>query len=294
MKLAVGTFQAAVLAGGSLTLLLLGFAMGVVATGLAPSDPIDSPRGAASAAAAGPGPAPGAVPVAPGGPPERGYAEVTYDSYVATRSNILADEVADETTDMIDHAASPAFEAATGALQGVLPDFLAKQVPWMAKSARFQARSTVTEGIEGHAKDVILGAAAGAKDGVMGTPAGAAPGAGPASARAAAPADASRAAASSAVTGAPDQPALVGRGAFAIELARFATQRNAEAFAGEIARRGVEVRLAVDAGPDGRTWHSVRAGLYPTADEARAALRRLVGSGFGGTVVSQNNPGGTP
>ena len=74
---------------------------------------------------------------------------------------------------------------------------------------------------------------------------------------------------------------------YAIELGRFATPANAEAFAAAAAQRGVRGTVDFAPLPGGNAPYAVRTGRYAAADEAARALDALARSnGVSGTVVT--------
>ncbi|WP_207482415.1 SPOR domain-containing protein [Arenibaculum pallidiluteum] len=304
MKLALGKVHTAVLAVGSLMLLLLGFLIGLVAFGVPAMTTASAPAPTLQAAA------PGGTPAAAspqGQAPDAHYTgERGVDRFLDSRTRIMADDAGDTVGVAAQQAAMPILDGVADAAGEVLPGFLADQLPWMTQYARFKTRSVVADAVEGGVEETVRGGIAGTKQVVLGSrvPGGAEAAARPMQGEAGAGgAGAVGAAPIGAVPGAPPAagpgaaaapvPSHAPQGAFTIEFARFATPANAEAFTGELSRRGVDARVALDAGPTGR-WHVVRTGRFSSQAEATEALRRLRGRGFGGTVVSQNTSGGIP
>ncbi|HYG86117.1 MAG TPA: SPOR domain-containing protein [Azospirillum sp.] len=80
---------------------------------------------------------------------------------------------------------------------------------------------------------------------------------------------------------------------YAIELGRFATPVNAEAFAAAAAQRGVACTVDYAPEPGQTSAYAVRTGRYAAAEEASSALDALTrSSGITGTVVALAEPGG--
>jgi hypothetical protein len=321
-RYSVGTLQAVVLVGGAVVLSALGFCAGIVVAGGGPSGgTLGGEVAAAEAAWQGQGAArvveprgaaaPGAAPEAAetevalgGGPRRKGYAERTYDDFIYKQSTGVADSAGDAVVDTAGGVVGPALDGATSAVSGALPPFMAKYVPWVTSYAAFQVRSQAKEAVEetvqgqiiesGDAVKRVAGGEAAPRPGAAG--AAAQPSAQPSAGPARPPAGTTTAAAA----GAPAAPRQVvpptpgGTGAvrgvaWTIEMGRFATARSAEGFAGQIGQRGVDVRVSLDMGADGRAWHTVQSGRYASEAEANRALDRLRGRGFGGTVVTQSS-----
>jgi septal ring-binding cell division protein DamX len=234
--------------------------------------------------------------VGAGAPRPRSATEARIDGFVETRTNLVADEVGDQAGDVFDSAAAPVLDGAVGALGSVMPSFLSAQLPWVADRARMHGRTAVARSVEDGVEDGIRGGVSASKESVLGDPAAESTGevALQGSAQGSAQGSPQAFGASAAVPSSGAVSLATSRRVLTIEIARFATQRNAETFTGDIARRGLDARVVIDPGPDGRPWHSIRTGRYGTQAEATEALQRLRAGGFGGTVVSQNSPGGIP
>lgn len=247
-----------------------------------------------------------------------------FDSKVYIYKTKIGDDFADEALDPLDNALTPGFESSVAAIDNALPPFLQGHVPWLSNYAKYVAVNNSKESLGNVVEDEIGEAAMGAKPGFLGgaRPAGEdAPAAGAAAADAA-PAGAGagagaggQPAAAVAVAGAGGSPAAAGvtpaamgsaaamggspagyamappPAAWSIRMGRFATVGKAEQFAGDLARRGIAVRVEmVEEG--GRLWSVVQHGRFASRGTAEGALRKLTERGYGGSVISDSTWGG--
>lgn len=241
----------------------------------------------------------------------RGKVNQEFDSKVYIYKTKIADQIVDGGVDPLDDALTPGFDASVAAIDNALPPFLQGHVPWLSNYAKYVAVESSKDSLGGIVEDEVEGAAMGAKPGFLEgdqsasapEPASDASAAAPASALASSPGAAS---ASPEAAGGV-MPAAMGGGAgasdsmfagvaavpavWSIRMGRFATLANAEQFAGDLARRGVSVRVEmVEEG--GRLWSVVQHGRFASRGTAEGALRKLSERGYGGSVISESTWGG--
>ncbi|MDR3518959.1 MAG: SPOR domain-containing protein [Azospirillaceae bacterium] len=73
---------------------------------------------------------------------------------------------------------------------------------------------------------------------------------------------------------------------YAVELGRFVSQANAEAFAADAARRGVSCRVEIVPAPGSSTLYAVRSRHFDDATTAADAVDAMRRQGIAGTVVT--------
>lgn len=213
-----------------------------------------------------------------------------------SRSTTIGNKAAEKTAEGVGEVATPGIKVASSAVQGVLPPFLARQVPWVASYAEYESKAQTRAAVE-HATDAQVeavkslreggGEAGGEAEGEAATTEAASAGGGAAAGGEAQPAStAGEAAAPQIEQSAGAARATAPTSIWTVELGRFATLHNAEEFAGDISRQGFGAHVFVD-NIDNRYWYSVRAGSFATSGDADIGLDRMRKVGLDGTVVSE-------
>ena len=73
----------------------------------------------------------------------------------------------------------------------------------------------------------------------------------------------------------PESPPASATADYAVQLGSFSSEANAHRLVSQLQHKGYEVAVVRDHDRDGRDWFVVRAGTYPSPDEAAAAARHM-------------------
>lgn len=204
---------------------------------------------------------------------------------------------------------NPVFNTVTAGSQKVLPPFLANEVPMATEYSKVFVRQQTRLGIDsaahigpspqqgpvatadGFAASAGLRAAAasGGAGAAVGQVAALVAGQ-PAGASGAASDDTGEAGDAAGLDMPPPGDGLM----WSIELGHFAKEANADDFSAAMAREGIATRVVVDTSDtSNQVWESVRTFPLPDEDAADRFLRKLVGRGYSGKVVSEASGGGS-